>query len=147
MPKTQLPELPCACASLRRAARLVTQLYSEEMGPEIEPTQFALLTALSGHPGASRAQIGSALGLDKTTMSRSLQVLERNGWIAAVSAEDGRERGYRPTAAGKKALSVAKAGWSRAQARLRSELKPGEWEAMFAIVNRVAEAAAAVGRN
>jgi hypothetical protein len=53
-----LPDLGCACANLRRAARLVTQLYSHEIGPEVEPAQFSLLLALHRIPGASQAPLG-----------------------------------------------------------------------------------------
>src|SRR4051794_27997297 len=136
-----LPDLPCACASLRRAARLVTQLYSHEMGENIEPAQFSLLSALDGHPGVSQAPLGRALGLDKTTMSRNLKVMERNGWIAPAGADDRRERGYRLTKAGEKIFAATKPGWLRAQAKLRAAMQPGEWESMWNIFGRVAEAA------
>jgi DNA-binding MarR family transcriptional regulator len=142
-----LPDLPCACATLRRAARLVTQLYSDEMGSEMEPTQFALLTALGVRGGASQASLARALGLDKTTMSRSLRLLQRNGWIEPAAADDGRERGYRLTRSGAKALSAAKTGWARAQERLRSALKPGQWEALSKIIGQVAEAAVAARQS
>jgi len=138
-----LPDLPCACASLRRAARLVTQLYSDEMGRDIEPTQFAVLTALGFKAGANQSSIGQALGLDKTTMSRSLRLMQRNGWIEPALADDGRERGYRLTEKGERVLVAAKTGWQRAQARLRAGLKPGQWEAMLKAVGQVAEAAVA----
>lgn len=146
VPKS-LPDLPCACASLRRAARLVTQLYSDEMGGDMEPTQFALLSALEVKAGASQASLGHALGLDKTTMSRGLRLLRRNGWIEAAPACDRRERGYRLTPGGKKVLSSTKASWARAQTRLRAALEPGEWEVMFKVIGQVAEAALAARRG
>jgi DNA-binding MarR family transcriptional regulator len=141
MPANRLPDLNCACAGLRRAARLVTQLYSLEMGGNMEPTQFALLSALSGHPGASQAQMGSALGLDKTTMSRNLRVLQRNRWIESAESTDGRRRGFRLTRAGENILSATKPAWARAQTKLQSALKPGEWETLMKVTSRVAEAA------
>jgi DNA-binding MarR family transcriptional regulator len=137
-----LPDIECACASVRRAARLVTQLYSLEMGGNVEPAQFSLLSALSGHPGASQAKLGRALGLDKTTLSRNLRLLERNGWIELrLTDDDHRERGYRLTTAGKKVFAATRAGWARAQAKLRGALHEGEWEAMMQVFGRVAGAA------
>ncbi len=141
VPKT-LPDLGCACANLRRAARLVTQLYSHEIGPGVDPGQFSLLSALHRNPRASQAPLGRALGLDKTTMSRNLRLMETNGWIEVVSADDRRERRYRLTPAGAKILSAAKPGWTRAQAKLRAAMM-GEWENLSAIFGRVAEAALA----
>ncbi len=142
-PADTLPDLRCACASLRRAARLVTQLYSHEMGSSIEPTQFALLSALHQVQGASQGRLGRALGLDKTTMSRNLRLLQKNGWIAPALSGDRRERGYRLTPSGEKILSGAKPGWLRAQAKLRAALSPGDWENMLKAFDRTAEAALA----
>lgn len=138
-----LPDLHCACANIRRAARLVTQLYGYEMGWNAEPAQFSLLSMLSRRPGASQASLGLALGLDKTTLSRNLRLMQRNGWIEPVPAEDRRARGYRLTPAGEKILSTTKAGWTRAQSKLRAALKPGDWETALEIIGRVAEAAVA----
>src|SRR5215467_10959602 len=40
-------ELPCACQNLRRATRVVTRIYDQELAKAgIEITQFGLLTAL-----------------------------------------------------------------------------------------------------
>ena len=138
-----LPDLGCACANIRRAARLVTQLYSHEMGSNLEPAQFSLLSALEYRPGASQAPLGHALGLDKTTMSRNLRLLRRNLWIEPAPTDDQRTRGFRLTPAGKKILATAKPGWVRAQTKLRAALKPGEWETMLSAIGRVAGAALA----
>jgi DNA-binding MarR family transcriptional regulator len=138
-----LPDLGCACANLRRAARLVTKLYSHEIGPDVEPPQFSLLSALHRNPGASQAPLGRALGLDKTTMSRNLRLMETNRWIELDSTDDRRERCYRLTPAGEKILSAAKPGWMRAQAKLRAAMETGEWENLSTTFGRVAEAALA----
>lgn len=136
-----LPRLDCACATLRRTARMVTQLYSHEMGRDAEPSQFALLMVLSKRPGCMQAPLGRALGFDKTTLSRNLRLMERNGWIEHAKAEDLRERGYRLTAEGKRILAATKPGWKRAQARLQAALAPGDWELMLGLSDRVAAAA------
>jgi len=138
-----LPDLGCACANIRRAARLVTQLYSHEMGSNLEPAQFSLLSALEYRPGASQAPLGHALGLDKTTMSRNLRLLLRNLWIEPALTDDRRTRGFRLTPAGKRTLAAAKPGWMRAQTKLRVALKPGEWETMLNVIARVSGAALA----
>ena len=138
-----LPDLNCACAGIRRAARLVTQLYSREMGGHIEPGQFALLSALRQRPGLSQASLGQALGLDKTTMSRNLRLMGKNGWIEAAASADRRQRGYRLTTSGERILSETMPGWLRAQAKLRAALEPGEWEESLKAFDKTAEAALA----
>jgi DNA-binding MarR family transcriptional regulator len=138
-------DLNCACASIRRAARLVSQLYNHEIGNGVETSQYSLLTALSRRPGATQAPIGRALGLDKTTVSRNMRVLLKNGWVEPAPSpglnEDRRERGYRLTPLGKQVLADAKPGWERAQRKLRAAIKPEEWDAVLKVFNQVAAAA------
>jgi DNA-binding MarR family transcriptional regulator len=139
--------LNCACASVRRTARLVTQLYSCEMGSGVEPAQYSLLTILNHLPGTKQASLGRALGMDKTTLSRNLRLMQKSAWIEPFLADDHRERGYRLTRAGKRALTAAKPGWERAQRQLRAALKPGEWDTMFKFFSQVAAAADGLRRH
>jgi len=139
-----LPDIPCACASVRRAARLVTQLYGHEMGDRVEPSQFSLLSVLERRSGCNQASLSRALGFDKTTMSRNLRLMKKNGWIERARAEDRRERGYRLTPAGERLLAETRPGWKRAQAKLRAAIPAAEWENMFKVFGLVARAAHAV---
>jgi len=139
-----LPEIECACANARRAARLVTQLYSHEMGGNIEPTQFAVLTALKHGPGCRQTMLGEMLGIDKTSLSRNLRLMAKNGWIELSESSDGRERGYRLTAAGSKLLAATRPGWKRAQRKLREAITPAEWDTMHKVFDRVALASLTV---
>lgn len=134
----ELPEIDCACASVRRTARLITQLYSQEMGPGIEPGQFSLLMALDKFPNASQTGLGRALGFDKTTLSRNLQVMKRNGWIAPADLG-----GYHLTEAGEQQLKQTRPAWKRAQRKLRAALKGQAWESMLAVFHNAALAASA----
>jgi DNA-binding MarR family transcriptional regulator len=141
MKANPLPDLDCACANLRRAARLVTQLYSHEMGGQLEPTQFALLTALDRLPGSSHVALGEALGLDKTSLSRNLRLMERNGWVQVAESEDLRRRGYRLTTSGRRLLTATKPRWKQAQSKLRNLVTSEDWETMQRLLVRVASAA------
>jgi DNA-binding MarR family transcriptional regulator len=139
-----LPALGCACASVRRTARLITQLYGDEMNGLVEPAQFALLSALDKMRGAGQTALGRALGLDKTTLSRNLRVLKKNGWIELdLRRNDRRERGYRLTSEGKNIFKATRSGWLRAQTKLRAALPPGEWDSTLKMLDRAAEAALA----
>jgi DNA-binding MarR family transcriptional regulator len=126
-----LPDIECACATARRAARLVTQLYDEEFRGHLEAAQFALLTAIERQPAWNQSMLANALGLDKTTLSRNLSVLERRGWIERQAGTDQRERGFRLTPAGRGLLKTARPAWKRAQARLRSAMDGEQWEQMW----------------
>src|SRR5262244_3475250 len=112
--------LPCFCANLRRAARLVSQLYENEPGwPSLSIAQFSLLQAIAQSGAIAHSGLGSLLGLDQTTVSRSLATLGRLRWVRMEPGKDRRERQVTLTAAGKLRLRRAGQVWHRAQARLR----------------------------
>jgi DNA-binding MarR family transcriptional regulator len=124
-----LPDIECACATVRRAARLVTQLYDEEFRGHLEASQFALLSAIERQSGCNQSMLAKALGLDKT-LSRNLSVLARRGWVERQAVTDQRERGFRLTPAGLGLLKTARPAWKRAQARLRSAMTGEQWDQM-----------------
>src|SRR5437867_13307369 len=123
MARESLPLLACACASLRRTARVVTQLYETELqGTGLRATQFTLLQALEQLGAASQGALGRLLALDATTLSRTLPPLERAGWIRAARGKDRREVRWSLTPAGRRRLAGAIPAWDRAQERLRTGL-------------------------
>jgi DNA-binding MarR family transcriptional regulator len=128
-----LPDIDCACATVRRAARLVTQLYDDEFREHLEAAQFALLSAIERQPTCNQSMLANALGLDKTTLSRNLSVLARRGWIERQAGTDQRERGFRLTPAGRGVLKAARPAWKRAQARLRSAMTGEQWNQMWQV--------------
>lgn len=137
-----LYDLPCACATARRAARTLTQLYDHHLRPHgIEGTQFALLEALETLGPRSQIAIGRGFRLDKTTLSRNLQLLTRKGWIEAMPGDDARERNYVLTVAGQKQLRAARPAWRRAQAELRGDMSADDWNAMWKGFRVVTDAA------
>lgn len=133
-------EISCACANARRAARLVSKLYAQEMGKALEPGQFALLSVLNGMPGRGQSPLARNLGLDKTTLSRNLLLMQKRGWIERVSGDDQRERGYRLTPKGGRLLAEARPRWQKAQEKFRAAMTPAEWEAMMSAFRAVGRA-------
>jgi DNA-binding MarR family transcriptional regulator len=124
-------ELPCLCANLRRAARLVSQLYETNAGwSGLHVAQFSLLLVIERRGTITRGAVGAFLGLDQTTVSRSLTSLGRKGWIRDVPGRDLRERRVTLTAAGKRELDRSKPGWRRAQGVLRRRYGADNWAAL-----------------
>lgn len=140
-----LPEIECVCATVRRAARLVTQLYDNELRDRLPAAQFALLTAIGAHPGVSQKRIAEALAFDKTTMSRNLKLLEQKRWIRETSTSDQRERAFRTTTAGSQRLAAAWPAWTRAQQRLRDAMSAQEWTEIRAALTTLTAAAQRAG--
>jgi len=131
-------ELPCALASLRRAARALTLQYQTELRPlGLRSTQFSILQVLDRTKEILQGNLGRILALDSTTLTRTLKIMLREGWIAERRGTDRRERLIRLTEAGGKLLTVASERWQRAQERLRQELGEARWRDLFSITNEV----------
>ena len=127
-----LPTLPCACASLRRASRAVSQLYDRELRPAgLNTAQFTLLQALARTGRITQGQLGRMLALDSTTLSRTLRPLQSRGWIRCDPGQDRRERHMELIGAGRTRLDKATPAWERAQRRLQSRLASAEWDALL----------------
>ena len=132
----------CACATARHVARTLTQLYDSALRDTgLEAPQFALLMAIDRIGPCNQSALGEPYALDKTTVSRNVKWLERQGWVEASVGKNRRERELTLTAEGRKRLAAARPIWRRAQALLRSEMTDGDWNAMFRAFGNVIEAA------
>lgn len=108
--------LPCHCASLRQAARAITQLYDGELrSVGLTSTQYNLLEVLQWAPEARTSDVAGALAMDSTTVTRSLKLLENAGWIQFQEGVDLREKRWTLTRKGRTKLDSARPCWQQAQ--------------------------------
>jgi|SRR5271166_487537 len=125
-------QLPCACANLRRAGRVVSQYYDAAVRPTgLRITQFTLLQALHLAPGISQKQLAELLEIDSTTLTRTLAPLRRKGWLRARAAEDRRELRLVLTAAGQREYERAVPYWQSAQRGLQKALGKQSWSSLI----------------
>ena len=116
--------MKCFCAATRRAARLLTRCYEEELRPSgVTPAQFEILELVSARPGLPQMDLVEYLAVDQTTLSRNLKLLADQRWLKRVaSAKDRRQASYSLTADGRKALLHARPYWQRAQTQMEQTL-------------------------
>jgi len=116
----------CACFNIRRAARGITQAYDQAMRPAgLAATQFTLLAMLAGsggEEGIALTVLAGRLGMDRTTLTRNLSVVERRGWAETLPGEDRRERLVWLTPAGRHTYQMALPYWKTAQENVRQRL-------------------------
>ena len=144
-PADALFELPCACQNLRRLTRIVTRIYDQELRKAgLEITQFGLLTALATTGQANQKQLSAGFAMDSTTLTRTLGLLRKRGWVQVKPGKDRRERLFGLTRAGKTQIAKVKPYWERAEHRLRQELGVADWKQMKETVSRITEAATEV---
>ena len=143
-PEKKLFDLPCACQNLRRATRVVTRIYDQELKKAgIEITQFGLLTALALMGDANQKSLSTGFAMDSTTLTRTLALMRKQRWIQVKRGKDKRERRFSLTGEGKRELADAQPHWHQAERRLRQELGDARWKGMKQAVSRVTEAAMA----
>jgi len=135
-------DLPCACQNLRRVTRVVTRIYDEELRKAgLEVTQFGLLTALAATEEANQKRLSAGFAMDSTTLTRTLGLMLRQGWVRVKRGNDRRERLFRLTQAGRRKMAEAQRHWERAEQRLRTKLGDEGWKSMRQSVSRITEAA------
>ena len=140
--KTAVP-LPCACANLRRADRVVTQFYDAALRPSgLRITQFTLLQALTLAPGMSQKQLAELLEIDSTTLTRTLTPLRRKGWLHSEAGTDRRELRLSLTLAGKREYQRVLPYWETAQKGLQQALGKKNWNRLIDATVRTAGALA-----
>ena len=122
----------CACFNIRKAARAVTQLYDATLEPSgLRATQFTLLMVLHGTGAVTMTRLSSRMVMDRTTLTRNLGLLEKQGLVEAAAGTDRRTREIRLTARGREVLAEALPLWRRAQARVVGGLGQGHWERLL----------------
>ena len=113
----------CACFNLKRATRLVTQIYDEELRPSgLRNTQFTLLAFVRSQGPLSMNELAEFVLTDRTTLTRNLGPLERDGLVTSGPGEDQRFREIAITGKGRRVLEKALPLWERAQERVRRRL-------------------------
>jgi DNA-binding MarR family transcriptional regulator len=122
----------CTASALRKAARAVSNLFDAEMRRTgIRTSQFSLLVALELAGEATVSRLAEVLALDRTTMTRNLGPLERQGLVASVEGHDRRNRVLRLTEKGRKTLARALPVWERVQAGVVRGLGEVQWKGLL----------------
>jgi DNA-binding MarR family transcriptional regulator len=128
MPKTP-PSSPalsdisatCVCFHLRRSARAITQFYDHVLAPSgLRATQYSLLTVVGRTGGLPCTNLAEVLGMDRTTLTRNLGPLERDGLVKTETGVDRRVRLVKLTRLGERKLEGAEPLWARAHNRIIS---------------------------
>jgi DNA-binding MarR family transcriptional regulator len=141
-PAERLFDLPCACQNLRRATRIVTRIYDQELRKAgLEVTHFGLLTALAMTGEANQKKLSAGFAMDSTTLTRTMALLRKKGWVRARSGKDKREHLFSLTRAGERQRVEAQPYWERAERRLRQELGDAGWRSIKENVSRLTKAA------
>jgi DNA-binding MarR family transcriptional regulator len=135
----------CVCFNLRWVTRAVTQFYDAEMRRHgIRPTQVSILLALNARETWSMAELSDCLGMDRTTLVRNLQPLQRDGLVQVSGGGRGNRVELAITTKGRKQIEKLTPAWKSAQSAAVKTLGEKRWSA---ILSDLETAALALSKN
>lgn len=116
----------------------MTQFYDARLKPVgLRGTQFAVLAAVGEMGPVPISKLADTLIMDRTTMTRDLRPLEREGLVAiATSGTDRRVRLVQLTHAGRSLLDRATPIWSAIQDEVYTGLGKKNWRGLMKRLDR-----------
>jgi DNA-binding MarR family transcriptional regulator len=116
----------CAGWNARLAARRITGFLNRRMqGSGLSLAQFGLMAQIASARDDTLGALAQRTGLDQSTLSRNLQVLEMAGLIEIAAGDrDARRRAVWLTEKGALSLEASLAEWRRAHGELAARIDP-----------------------
>lgn len=128
----------CLLTRTRRISRVITAIYDEALRPfGVSSPQFSLLVVIAALSGASRAEIGRANHQERSTLTRNLAILLKEGWIEEMIPEAGRSRPILLTKAGRELLADAADTWRSAQVKAKRLLGDSGATAVIEVADNI----------
>lgn len=123
---------PCACTTLRKAARAVARVYDEALaGKGMTTAQFAILRHVARGGEVPLSRLADGLVMDRTSLYRALAPLEGRGWVK-VAAGAGKAKLASLTPEGRAAMEGAEEDWAAVQARIVDGVGAANWAGLEA---------------
>jgi DNA-binding MarR family transcriptional regulator len=118
----------CASLNFRRTSRMVTRMYDIAMQESgVRSTQFALLVGIAKLQPVTMGALAQVLMLDRSTLTRSLRLLEKERLIEISKRAAMRQRFLKLTHSGEKALQRSLPLWRAAHARFVEAVGADYW--------------------
>lgn len=129
----------CALANLRKASRVMTQLYDEALTQTgLRCTQFSLLATVVAAGAPTVSELAEEMVMDRTTLARNLRPLQRQGLLRIEAGQnDQRERIVTLTERGERAVEQGASLRARAQHRVVEHLGEERFRAVLRTLNQL----------
>jgi len=138
----------CASFNFRRTARAVTRFYDQALERcGIRSTQFAILAGVAKTQPTSISALGDVLLIDSTTLTRSLRLLKKQGFLTVSERASKRQRFLKLTPAGERTLAESLPVWRKAQEQWVQSLGAENWTKLRSELERLAHVAVALEKS
>jgi DNA-binding MarR family transcriptional regulator len=106
----------CVARRLRQVNRTVTRLYDEALRPHgITVNQLNILAVIISEQQIRPGQLGQALGMEKSTVSRTIDRMVSKNWLKVSQGQDSRTQILTVTSKGRQLLLVVTPIWDALQ--------------------------------
>ncbi|WP_438449203.1 MarR family winged helix-turn-helix transcriptional regulator [Gorillibacterium sp. sgz5001074] len=123
------PGLRCAFTNVRKTDRLLAHFYDRSLAPSgLTAIQFGLLAYLAAMQPVSINRMAEVMGMDRTTVTRNINLAGEKKLIHMVTGEDRRLRLITMTPEGEQALKEAWPLWQQAQNTVEQEFGAERFE-------------------
>jgi DNA-binding MarR family transcriptional regulator len=134
----------CISTRVRQLSRIVTRVYDDALRPlGITASQFTLLTQLAQQDGITAVEIGHALDIEKSTLSRNLKRLLALNHITMDPPAGRRGRGLHLTPKGQSVIYKAYPVWKEAQSKTMRVMGPESRTTLDSLLTQAEKLAAA----
>ncbi len=115
--------LSCIQFNLKKTSRKISAYYDRILQPTgLKSTQFSVLIVVALKEATSIVGISRLVDVERTTLQRSLEILQRDGFINIEKEDKGNVRLVSLTALGRRKLEFAIPLWKIAQENISKEL-------------------------
>lgn len=122
----------CTCVELRKAARSITLLYDNAFKSSgLLSTQLGVLDVICNSDSTRISDLAEKQGMDRTTLTRNLSVLERQGFIKISPGRDHRTRIVTATQKGRSAVAKAIPLWNEVQRKVKQQMGENSWRELM----------------
>ncbi|ESA36365.1 family transcriptional regulator [Leptolyngbya sp. Heron Island J] len=130
----------CAGLNFRKVSRVVTQHFDEILRPSgLLITQFTVLVALAKVRAIAITKLAEILMMDRTTLTRNLKPMQREGWLEIEPGQDKRTRIVSMSPDGEIALAKALPLWQQAQMNVVELLGEARWDVLLSQLTEITE--------
>jgi DNA-binding MarR family transcriptional regulator len=118
----------CIAVRVRLINRVISALYDEALRPfGLRISQANILAAVACMGEARPTEVSQILRIEKSTLSRDVELMKRNGWLESVPPTGGRNQTIRLKPKGERLLERIHPSWEKAQAEAKQLIrKDGE---------------------
>lgn len=113
----------CLAARIRLLHRTITGIFDEALRPVgLTDAQLTILVMVANRGPVSPGAVARHLNMEKSTISRNVARMQKNGWLTVADGQSGREQQLSLNAKGRALLLKALPVWSEAQIKAKAVL-------------------------